>query len=163
MSATARGGGRVLRSSAGQRGGRPRGPGRATTAARCTGGWLASYVEKAGSFGHFLSPRDHYLSRWSGRRRRLQIQIYLTHVVTHTNTHTDFLFCCYTIRTELSNNLARVICKRLSRIAICRQILHPLLQFPLHSASNASKQRKNIQFNYANTSNGERYKRVYNS
>lgn len=31
--------------------------------AHCTGaGWLASYVEKSGSFGHFLSPQDHYMS-----------------------------------------------------------------------------------------------------
>lgn len=32
--------------------------------AHCTGvGWLASYVERPGSFGHFLSPPDHYMSR----------------------------------------------------------------------------------------------------
>lgn len=32
--------------------------------AHCTGvGWLASYVERPGSFGHFLSPLDHCMSR----------------------------------------------------------------------------------------------------
>lgn len=90
----------------------------------------------------------------------------LSYSCGYTHTHTqkiDFLFHCYTIRAELCNNLARVICQRLSRIAICRQIPRPLLQFPLHSASNASKQRENIQFNYANTTDGERYEHVYNS
>lgn len=38
--------------------------------ARCTGaGWLASCGEKAGWFGHFLSPRGHYMS---GRNKVVQ-------------------------------------------------------------------------------------------
>lgn len=35
--------------------------------ARCTGvGWLASYVEKPGLFGHFLSPQGHCMSAEKG-------------------------------------------------------------------------------------------------
>lgn len=64
--------GHVLRSSAGQREGRPQAPGRATTAggevAHCTGvGWLASYVGRPGSFGQILSPLGHYMS--TGKRK----------------------------------------------------------------------------------------------
>lgn len=83
---TACGEGRVLRSSAGRREGRPRGPGRVTMAvgevAHCTGaGWLASYVERAGSFGRFLSPRDRYMSSWERERERRSPLYFLVVVV----------------------------------------------------------------------------------
>lgn len=42
--------------------------------AHCTGaGWLASYVETAGSFGHFLSPRGHCMSGGVGGERDLSL------------------------------------------------------------------------------------------
>lgn len=45
--------------------------------AHCTGvGWLASYVERPGLFGHFLSPLDHCMSRQErGRRQCLYLHV----------------------------------------------------------------------------------------